>query len=82
LACAYSTTANSVLSLVSSYFIKSPTSVGKLVFTQDGVPTWEVRHKTKNVNGSADDLIACGAAADTFQAAKAAGLFEQKDAVP
>jgi hypothetical protein len=53
-----------------------------LVFTPDDVPTWEVRHKTKNVNGSADDLIACGAAADTFQAAKAAGLFEQKDAVP
>jgi hypothetical protein len=48
-----------------------------LVFAQDDVPTWEVRHKTKNVDGSADDLIACGAA-DTFQAAKAAALFEQR----
>jgi hypothetical protein len=48
-----------------------------LVFTQDDVPTWEVRHKTRNLDGSAEDLIACGAA-DTFQAAKAAALFEQR----
>ena len=48
-----------------------------LVFTQDDVPIWEVRHKTKNVDGSADDLIA-GGTADTFEAAKAAALFEQR----
>ena len=43
-----------------------------LVFTQDGVPTWEV---CLRATGSGEDLIASGTA-DTFQAAKAAALFE------
>ena len=54
------------------------TDVGKfmlLVFTQDDVPTWEVRRKSKKVDSSDDGLIACGTA-DTFEAAKAAALFE------
>jgi hypothetical protein len=46
-----------------------------LVFTQDNVPTWEVRHKAKNVDGRDDDLI-LGGTADTFEAAKAAAVFE------
>jgi hypothetical protein len=46
-----------------------------LVFTQDDVPTWEVRRKTRTVDGSDDNLIVCGTA-DTFEAAKAAALFE------
>ena len=46
-----------------------------LVFTQDDVPTWEVRRKARSVDGSEDDLIVCGSA-DTFEAAKAAALFE------
>ncbi len=46
-----------------------------LVFTQDDVPTWEVRRKSKKVDGGDDGLIACGTA-DTFGAAKAAALFE------
>ena len=45
-----------------------------LVFTQDGVPTWEVRGRVK-VGTSREDLIANGTA-DTFEAAKAAALFE------
>ena len=45
-----------------------------LVFTQEGVPTWEVRRK--NGNSSEDnDLIASGTA-DTFEAAKSVALFE------
>ena len=53
------------------------TDVGEfmlLVFTQDGVPTWEVRRRAK-AGSSRHDLIASGTA-DTFEAAKAAALFE------
>jgi hypothetical protein len=39
-----------------------------LVFTQDGVPTWEVRRRAKSCSSS-DDLIADGTA-DTFEAAR------------
>jgi hypothetical protein len=52
------------------------TDVGELmllVFMQDGVPTWEVSRRAKRSSG--DDLIANGTA-DTFEAAKAAALFE------
>ena len=55
------------------------TDVGEqmlLVFTQDGVPTWEVSRRAK-VGSSRDDLIANGTA-DTFEAAKAAALFEAR----
>jgi hypothetical protein len=45
-----------------------------LVFTEDSVPTWEVRRKAKKVDGR-DDLVV-GGTADTFEAAKAAALFE------
>jgi hypothetical protein len=45
-----------------------------LVFTHDGVPTWEVCRRAK-ASSSRDDLIASGTA-DTFEAAKAAALFE------
>jgi hypothetical protein len=47
-----------------------------LVFTQDGVPTWEVSRRAK-AGSSRDDLIANGTA-DTFEAAKAAALFEAR----
>ena len=46
-----------------------------LIFTQDHVPRWEVRRKGEKVDGPDGDLIAAGAA-DTFEAAKAAALFE------
>ncbi len=46
-----------------------------LVFTEDNVPTWEVRRKAERVRGRGDDLVVAGAA-DTFEAAKAAALFE------
>jgi hypothetical protein len=46
-----------------------------LVFTEDNVPTWEVRRKAKKVDGREDDLVV-GGTADTFDAAKAAALFE------
>ena len=46
-----------------------------LVFTQDGVSTWEVRRRAKLGSSSRDDLVADGTA-DTFEAAKAAALFE------
>jgi hypothetical protein len=46
-----------------------------LVFTEDNVPTWEVRRKAKKVDGRDDDLVV-GGTADTFDAAKAAALFE------
>jgi hypothetical protein len=46
-----------------------------LVFTEDNVPTWEVRRKAKNVEGRDEDLVV-GGTADTFEAAKAAALFE------
>jgi hypothetical protein len=55
------------------------TDVGELmllVFTQDGVPTWEVSRRAK-LGNSRDDLIANGTA-DTFEAAKAAALLEAK----
>jgi hypothetical protein len=45
-----------------------------LVFTQGGVPTWEVSRRAK-LGSSRDDLIVNGTA-DTFEAAKAAALFE------
>jgi len=47
-----------------------------LVFTQDGVPTWEVRRRAK-ADRSRDDLIANGTAGP-FEAAKAAARFEAK----
>ncbi len=46
-----------------------------LVFTQGGVPTWEVRRRAKLASSSRDDLVADGTA-DTFEAAKTAALFE------
>jgi hypothetical protein len=51
-----------------------------LVFTEDGVPIWEVRRRA-NLGGRSDDLIANGTA-DTFEAAKAAALFEAGSQVP
>ena len=53
------------------------TDVGEfmlLVFTQDGVPTWEASRSAK-AGSSRDDLIA-NCTADAFEAAKAAALFE------
>jgi|HubBroStandDraft_4_1064222.scaffolds.fasta_scaffold359697_3 hypothetical protein len=44
------------------------------VFTQDGVPTWEVRRRV-NLGSDGDDLLANGTAF-TFEAAKAAALFD------
>jgi hypothetical protein len=52
------------------------TDVGELmllVFTQDGVPTWEVSRRAKP-GSSRHDLIASGTA-DTFEAAKAATVW-------
>jgi hypothetical protein len=49
-------------------------TLAMLVFTQDGVPSWEVRHRMKT-DSIVDDLIVAGTA-DTFEAAKAAALFE------
>ena len=46
-----------------------------LVFTEKNVPTWEVRRKAKKVDRRDDDLVV-GGTADTFEAAKAAALFE------
>jgi hypothetical protein len=46
-----------------------------LVFTEDNVPTWEIRRKAKKVADRDDDLVVSGTA-DTFEAAKAAALFE------
>ena len=45
-----------------------------LVFTQENVPTWEVR-RSLMTNSEDDDLVASGTA-DTFEAAKSAALFE------
>jgi hypothetical protein len=45
------------------------------VFTQGGVPTWEIRRRTRSDSSSRDDLVADGTA-DTFEAAKTAALFE------
>jgi hypothetical protein len=58
------------------------TEVGKLlllVFTQDGVPTWEVRIDLRKDPARKDDLLAEGTA-DCFAAAKTAALFEAKTA--
>jgi hypothetical protein len=55
------------------------TDVGELmllVFTQAGVPTWEINRRAKT-GSSQNDLIASGTA-DTFEAAKAAALFEAR----
>ena len=55
------------------------TDVGELMllmFTQDGVPTWEVSRRVK-VGSSRDDLIANGAA-DIIEAAKACGTLRSK----
>ena len=46
-----------------------------LVFTEDNVPTWEIRRKAEKVAGRDDDPVVSGTA-DTFEAAKAAALFE------
>ena len=45
-----------------------------LVFSEDNVPTWEVRRKAKRGGGGSDLVV--GGAADIFEAAKAAALFE------
>jgi hypothetical protein len=45
------------------------------VFTQDGVPTWEVRYDVRQSPARCCDLIASGTA-DSFEAAKAAALHE------
>ena len=52
-----------------------------LVFTQDGVPTWEVRHKATSDSIRRDNLVANGTA-DTFEAAKAAAMFEASTRSP
>jgi hypothetical protein len=52
-----------------------------LVFTLDGVPTWEVRHRATLGSIGRDDLIVEGTA-DTFEAAKAAALFEARARSP
>ena len=49
-----------------------------LVFTQDGVPTWEVRRRATSTSGLGTDLVVEGTA-DTFDAAKAAALFEASE---
>ncbi len=46
-----------------------------MVFTEDDVPTWEVRRKAKRGGGGSSDLVV-GGTADTFEAAKSAALFE------
>jgi len=58
------------------------TDVGEfmlLVFTQDGVPTWEVNRRAKA--GRSRDVLIANGTADTFEAAKAAALFESKGAI-
>jgi hypothetical protein len=53
------------------------TGVGEfmlMVFTESSVPTWEVHSKVKEGAGSGS-LLKFGTA-DTFEAAKAAALFE------
>ena len=45
-----------------------------LVFTENGVPTWEIHSRAKEGAGGGS-LVASGTA-DTFEAAKAAALFE------
>ena len=48
-----------------------------LIFTQDNVPRWEVRRRGEKVDSVEGDLVVCGSA-DTFEAAKAAALFEAR----
>jgi|SoiMetStandDraft_5_1073268.scaffolds.fasta_scaffold1022232_1 hypothetical protein len=53
-------------------------TIGKyelLVFTQDGVPTWEVRYDVRQSPARGSDLIVSGTA-DSFDAAKAAATHE------
>jgi hypothetical protein len=65
-----------VISISDPFFVKSDRL---LVFTDNGVPTWEVY---KRIEGSRDrDLITRGTA-DTFEAAQAAALFEVVAARP
>jgi hypothetical protein len=45
-----------------------------LVFTQKGVPTWEI-HRRSKTNNNEIDLIISGTA-DTFESAKAAARYE------
>ena len=45
-----------------------------LVFSPEGVPTWEVRHR-RQAGYDGDDLVIAGTA-DTFESAKAAAIFE------
>jgi len=45
-----------------------------LVFTEESVPTWEVRRKARRGGGGSDLVV--GGTAHTFEAAKAAALFE------
>ena len=52
-----------------------------LVFTQDCVPTWEVRRRANLSGGSGNGLVADGTA-DTFEAAKAVALFEASERSP
>jgi len=47
-----------------------------LVYTQGGVPTWEVSRRAES-GSSRDELIANGTA-DTFEATKATALFEAR----
>jgi hypothetical protein len=44
-----------------------------LVFTEDNVPTWEIRHKAKKVAGRDYNLVVSGTT-DTFEAAKASRI--------
>jgi len=55
--------------------LAEPSGFTLVIFTEDNVPTWEVRRKAKKVDGRNDDLVV-GGTADTFEAAKAAALFE------
>ena len=60
------------------------TDVGEfmcLVFAQDGAPLWEVRRREREPSLDGSDLVASGGA-DTFEAAKAAALFEAKALSP
>jgi hypothetical protein len=45
------------------------------VFTQDGVPTWEVHYNVRKLPDRGFDPLASGTA-DSFDAAKAAALYE------
>ncbi len=49
-----------------------------LVFTQDGVPAWEIRRNMTKDQARGFDLVASGTA-DSFNAAKAAALHEASE---